>query len=328
MGGMARWIRRAVLALAALALTAVLAGAAVQAFLTRRDLARVPPPGRLVDVGGHRLHIWCTGRGDTPVVLEAGLGGSTADWGYVQPEVAAFTRVCSYDRAGMGYSDAGPSPRTARRIAGELDRLLEASGIDRPAVLVGASIGGLFARMLATEHPRRAAGLVLVDASHEDQPVEIPRVAPVLPWIAATGAARLAGFSLGLPSDAVAPAVRGHARAVSFRTSGYRTAVDELTHLTDTAAEIRATRRALDIAVLVLTAGRGSGDAWQRLQRDQLALSRRACQAVAERSGHAVPVGQPEIVVDAIRATVAAAGTLDGTPCERMPAGTPGGGTP
>src|SRR4030095_15091789 len=116
-----------------------------------------------------------------PCVREAGRGGSSAGWGFVQPEIAAFTRVCSYDRAGMGYSDPGPSPRTTRRIAKELAQLLDRAGISGPLFLVGASIGGLAARVFASEYAPRVVGLVLVDASHEDQEVEVPRMAPFVP---------------------------------------------------------------------------------------------------------------------------------------------------
>ena len=99
---------------------------------TRSDLATTPPPGRLVDVGGHRLHIWCTGSGGPAVIYESGLGGGAFGWTSVKPEVAKFTEVCTYDRAGMGYSDSGPMPRTSRQIASELAVLLEKSGIDHP----------------------------------------------------------------------------------------------------------------------------------------------------------------------------------------------------
>ena len=97
----------------------------------------VRPPGRFVDVGGYRLHLWCTGDGAPGVILDAGLGGTSAGWGFVQPEVARFTRVCSCDRAGMGYSDPGPSPRTARRVASELAELLARSGITGPSCSSG-----------------------------------------------------------------------------------------------------------------------------------------------------------------------------------------------
>ena len=177
-----RWTKRILIALCGLLIVAVLSGATYQWIATRNELAATPPPGRLVDVGGHRLHIWCTGAGTPSVILETGLGGSSADWGFVQPEVSRFTQVCSYDRAGMGYSDPGPSPRTTRRIARELAQLLDRSGISGPAVLVGASIGGLTARVFASEYGERVAGLVLVDASHEDQDHDIPRIARLCPF--------------------------------------------------------------------------------------------------------------------------------------------------
>jgi pimeloyl-ACP methyl ester carboxylesterase len=160
-----RWTKRALIGLGALVVIAAIGGAAYQWIATRQDLARTPAPGKLVDIGGHRLHIWCSGSGKFSVILETGLGGSSADWGFIQPEVAKFTQVCSYDRAGMGYSDPGPSPRTARRITHELSQLLDRTGIVGPIVLVGASIGGLAVRVFASDHPERVAGLVLVSCN-------------------------------------------------------------------------------------------------------------------------------------------------------------------
>jgi len=310
-----RWTKRAVAALAALAVTAAGAGAAYQWIATRNDLATNPPPGRLVDVGGHRLHILCTGAGSPAVVLETGLGGSSADWGFVQPEVAAFTRVCSYDRAGMGYSDPGPSPRTARRIAHELGSLLDRSGIDGPVVLVGASLGGLIVRVLASEQPQRVVGLVLVDASHEDQEMEPPRIAPFVPFLSTVGVLRALGMSLGPPAGSLAPSVQAAARATSHRTAAYHAAADELRHVRESAAEVKATRRPLAIPLVVVTGGRGSDAAWRELQRGQIALSRNGCQIIAEQSGHVVAVGQPQAVVDAVRATVDVARGSRRAPC-------------
>ena len=124
-----RWTMRIFVVLGAFLIVAALSGATYQWLATRKELAATPPPGHLVDIGGYRLHLWCTGDGAPAVILDTGLGGSSAGWGFVQPDVARFTRVCSYDRAGMGYSDPGPSPRTARRIASELAELLAAAGL-------------------------------------------------------------------------------------------------------------------------------------------------------------------------------------------------------
>jgi pimeloyl-ACP methyl ester carboxylesterase len=121
------------------------------------------PPGRLIDVGGFKLHLNCAGEGSPTVVLDAALGGSSISWSLVQPDLARETRVCSYDRAGFGWSDAGPMPRTAGRIAGELRVLLDRGQVSPPFVLVGHSFGALVVRIFAARYPSDTAALVLVD---------------------------------------------------------------------------------------------------------------------------------------------------------------------
>jgi pimeloyl-ACP methyl ester carboxylesterase len=251
-----------------------------------------PPPGRLVDIGGHRLHLWCTGDGAPVVILDTGLGSTTAAWGFVQPDVARFTRVCSYDRAGLGYSDAGPTPRTARRMASELAALLDRGGIGGPVVLVAASSGGFNVRVLASDHPERAAALVLVDASHEDQPHDIPRLATFVPLLARVGVLRLLGISFDLRGDTLAPSTRRFARATRFRAAGYGAAAGEIMHIRESATEVRNSRRTLSIPVVVVTGARGADVAWHGLQRDLVTLSERGCQIIARDAGHVVAIDQ------------------------------------
>ncbi|HKB35098.1 MAG TPA: alpha/beta hydrolase, partial [Gemmataceae bacterium] len=150
----------------------VLAG--VTAFLSVAN-ARWPdeggtaaPPGRLVDVGGYKLHAHVTGKGDPAVALIAGAGDFSFDWGLVQPGISRFARTCSYDRAGAAWSDLGPTPRTMRQEAHELHALLIAAGIKPPYVLVDHSVGGLILRVYAEHYPADVAGAVLVDGTHED----------------------------------------------------------------------------------------------------------------------------------------------------------------
>lgn len=132
----------------------------------------VPPaPGKMVDVGGHALHIRCIGQGAPTVVVENGLGDVSTDWLLVQTRVAAFARVCTYDRAGYAWSEPGPKPRTFAQINAELRRGLAAVGEKGPYVLVGHSYGGLVVRAYAETYPDDVAGMVLVDAVHEDQRV-------------------------------------------------------------------------------------------------------------------------------------------------------------
>src|SRR5262245_7640258 len=130
-----------------------------------------PPPGKLVDVGGWRLHLNCTGKSERKaptVVLEAGSGDFSFDWTLAQTEVARFARVCSYDRAGRAWSDLGPRPRTMRQVVYELRTALLKAGEKGPYILVGQSIGGLLIRTFASQYPKEVVGMVLVDSTHED----------------------------------------------------------------------------------------------------------------------------------------------------------------
>src|SRR5436189_6420315 len=120
-------------------------------------------PGRFFDMGGVRLHLNWQGKGSPVVVFDSALCGSSLSWALLQPEIAAMTRACSYDRAGFGWSDAGPMPRTAGRIADELDVLLRRAGEVPPYVLVGHSFGALVMRVFAARHRADVAGLVLIE---------------------------------------------------------------------------------------------------------------------------------------------------------------------
>jgi pimeloyl-ACP methyl ester carboxylesterase len=128
-----------------------------------------PPPGRLVDIGGWRLHLNCTGTevpGQPTVVLEAGIGAFSVEWALLQPRVAPFARVCSYDRAGVGWSELGPAPRTRHQMVFELRTLLERAGERAPYLLVGQSFGGSVVRLYAMVSRSEVAGMVLVDTGH------------------------------------------------------------------------------------------------------------------------------------------------------------------
>ena len=145
----------------------VAAGIVYQQVGRRRDRRRFTAPGTLVDVGGHRLHAVCIGGGSPPVVLESGIAASSVTWTTVQPEIATFTRVCAYDRAGFAWSDPPQTARNFERIIDELEAVLDRIGIREPAVLVGHSMGSLIVRGFAARRPERTAGLVLIDPPTE-----------------------------------------------------------------------------------------------------------------------------------------------------------------
>ena len=124
------------------------------------------PPGRLIDVGGRKLHLHCSGKGSPTVILMAGGGAFSIDWALVQPRVAENTRVCSYDRAGLAWSDPGPADETVEQTIGDLHALLRAAGEKEPYLLVGASIGGIFIRAYQRAFPDEVAGLVFTNSSN------------------------------------------------------------------------------------------------------------------------------------------------------------------
>src|SRR5215216_1313636 len=160
-----RRIWRPLLGLVVVLLVLAIVGAIYQASATELAERAYPPPGEMVDVGGYSLHINCVGQGSPTVVLDAGLGDFSAQWVWVQREVSDTTRVCAYDRAGMGWSEMGPEPRDAKQITGELHTLLSKAGIEGPYVLVGHSLGGLSMQTYAHRYPDEVAGVVLVDSS-------------------------------------------------------------------------------------------------------------------------------------------------------------------
>lgn len=127
-----------------------------------------PPIGRMIDLGGYRLHLGCAGKGRPTVILSIGAGGFSTDWALVQSRVAGFTRVCSYDRSGVAWSDLGPKPRTMDQEAFDLYRLLTSAGERGPYVVVGQSLGGMVVRIFTEQHPKEVVGVVLVDAYSED----------------------------------------------------------------------------------------------------------------------------------------------------------------
>lgn len=212
-----RWLGRIALVLVLLIVALAGVGFAYQSLSTANDAQRYPPPGQLVDVGNHRMHLYCQGNAGAPtIILETGQGNSSSIWAWVQPEVAKTARVCAYDRAGIAWSDDSPNPRDAEHMAGELHTLLANARVAGPYVLVAHSFGGLVTRVFAAQYPQEVAGVVLVDSMHPDQWTREPELASQFDQlkqmgnmgnlVAPIGLVRLANF---FPRDTDLPAEAG-----------------------------------------------------------------------------------------------------------------------
>lgn len=321
-----RWFRNLALILAGLLAVLAIAGASYHVIAGYADARRHPEPGKLVDVGGYRLKLNCTGAGSPVVVLESGLGDVSIEWQAVQSEIAKFTRACSYDRAGYGGSDPGPMPRTSEQIAGELHTLLKNAGEKPPFLLVGHSFGGYNVRVFNGRFPGEVSGLILVDSVQEDQYKLLPPVwnqvgaelrahfhnqARWAPVFIDLGVARLMLRSRGQDDNSY----------LILQTKYLRARSSELDHIQVSAEQARAAGSLGDKPLIVLTAGRKppptallseadlndyqrvwAGDLQLRLAR----LSSRGKREIVDDSGHDIPAERPDAIVSAVREIQAA----------------------
>jgi pimeloyl-ACP methyl ester carboxylesterase len=271
-----------------------------------RDAKANPPPGQLVDVGGYSLHINCTGSGSPTVVIESGWGDSSAGWGWVQPEVARTTRVCTYDRAGMGWSESSPEPRTAREFAKELHALLEKANEPGPYVLVGHSLGGYTVLVYAHDYPGEVSGLVLVDAQKlpasdaaNFNPAPKPGVNPLPSWMARIGLFRLLSGPLGSVRDLPEQDKQAF-KAYSVAPRSAQTFIDEGMGMSEGGAQAKAVTTLGALPLIVLSAGLDETVDHTASQAGFLLLSSNSQQLFAEESGHEIHIEQPEAAVAAI----------------------------
>jgi pimeloyl-ACP methyl ester carboxylesterase len=225
-------LRRRSLQIGALLFFVVLAGATYQGVTTALERRRFPQPGLMGDVGGHQLHLYCTGEGRPTVLLEAPAAGMSAAWGWVQPEVAKVTRVCSYDRAGLGWREAGDRSFDPSDAAEQLHTLLTGTTTERPPyIVVGHGFGAALARLDAVRFGRDVAALVLVDPplppaanGRESATRQLVRASP---WLARTGILR-ASRLLSRHADGLPGPSRGALTAFLNRPDHLTRAAQEL----------------------------------------------------------------------------------------------------
>jgi pimeloyl-ACP methyl ester carboxylesterase len=319
------WTVRILLGLLALIVLLALGGASYEAIMAAGDGKRYPPPGQLVDVGGYRLHLHCIGQGSPTVVLDAGLGAFSLDWGAVQPQIAKSTRVCAYDRAGLGWSDPGRTPRSPQQFASELHALLTKGGVEGPYVLVAHSLSGKTARLFASQHPDDVAGMVLVDTRHEfvDDHRAPERLAAddaeqrqfqnMIRWMARFGVVRLlwapAWPSAQPGSENLTPEARTAIGVLQARPRQIESALAEGGAKMDSNNSLRtASLGATPLIVLASGQNVDHDPIWKEAQQIMTGLSSNSRLIIAQ-SGHAVHFEQPAQVVESIRQVVDAART-------------------
>lgn len=329
------WISIIVLAL-------IVGGLLYQTLGTRRDRQRFPPPGRLVEVGNHRLHLFEQGSGSPTIVLEAGLMSSMLSWNPLQRELAKSYRVVSYDRAGLGWSDLGPMPRSSDRMVDELHTLLQRAGVPPPYVLVGHSFGGLTVPLFASRFPEETAGFVLLDPvapgewnPPSEQNGKLARTGAVvcrraallcrvglIRFVAFLLSTRLKGaaaylvrlISRGAPANAgsvsspwfsALPANEKEMAAIFWTQEKFAlTIASQLENLPASAARIGELHHVFDKPVVILSAS----TAPENRRNEHAAMASRLTlgeHVFAAQSNHWIMQHQPELVVRAIEKVVA-----------------------
>lgn len=318
--GPVQWLARGLIAIAILASALAASAAAYELISARRDTEVYPARGRLVDVGGFRLHINCIGAGSPTVVLDAGLGGSSLDWSLVQSELATTTKVCAYDRAGMGWSDPGLRARTPEQVSEELHTLLENAEIAGPYVLVAHSLSGKYARLFALHHRDETAGIVLVDARSEyvddrTTPLENRAFLEAVKsqgrqYAAARqfGIARLFGAQLA-GTSAIPPETRRLMALLATRQDAINATEGEAQARAANDTELRAEPAIGSLPLIVLVSDQSIANVphWAEAQRRQAGRSSEGRIVIASESSHAIHLDRPDVVIGSVREVVASA---------------------
>ena len=322
--GIVRWIRRIAFGLLMLLTTLAVTGLVYQAVATGNDRQKFPPPGQLGAIDGYRLHIHCTGEGSPTVILDAAGGDSSPSWGLVQPEIAQSTRVCAYDRAGMGWSERGPGPRDMNQHVAELRALLAAAAIDAPYVLVGHSYGGRIARVYAKEYPAEVVGMVLIDPGTLDDDPRFPperqaelasekRTITLARWLAPFGIVRL--LMPHADYDDLPPQQGAELDTFRVTTKYFQAILDQYRAMPQTYQQEREVKSLGSIPLIVVSATTPDDETrrvWTEINGELAGLSTNSIHRVVQGATHSGLLWKSEhadVTTDAINQMIAAART-------------------
>lgn len=275
------------------------------------DRVSFKPPGKLIDVNGRKMHIYCIGNKSPTIILDSGTGGFSLEWKDIQHSLSQYVRVCAYDRAGYGWSDMGPLPRTTKRITHELHTLLQNAGIHGPYIMVGHSFGGFTAQYFARYFNHEIAGIVLIDSSHEEQVYRLPENGKDVVR-RSLHQDRSNMVTRSVLHEHFPKEVAAVAQQLMTRWTALLTWREEMANYALSSRELRDVhdRPILEIPIVVLTRGKRVwpntpyGDAmetvWKELQDELSSLNGNSTHVIAENSGHVIHLDEPELVVDAI----------------------------
>jgi pimeloyl-ACP methyl ester carboxylesterase len=327
---------RGAILLAGLLVVILVAGAIYQAATSASDLKKYPATGKLYDIGDYSLHLTCTGEGSPTVVLEAGGGLPGLLWIFVQEEIEKTARVCSYDRAGIGWSDPASGPLSPQQIASDLHSLLKTAGVPGPYILVGHSAGGVYVRAFASQYSSEVVGMVLVDSSHEGQNIQYPPEYQKLDRVqnsmiafcrvvSPIGVMRLSRiYDATIAGLSMDPEIEAAYLSTVYRTRSCRVLAQEIEALSTIYNQLDIPDSLGDLPLIVLTADTSEAEmqaqvpAYLRstvgpeviakvfqinreMQKDLAGFSSRGRQVMVPNSGHMIQLEQPGVVIDAIR---------------------------
>lgn len=299
----------------------LIGGSIYQQFSIKRDADNYPAPGEMIDVGGHRLHLYCIGEGEATLIIDTGAADWSLSWLALQEDLSERTRTCVYDRAGLGWSEAGQAPRTSETLVHELHTLLANANIEPPYIFLGHSLGGYNARIYHEQYPDDLAGMILLESAHPDQwnqlPAEVEGLVEEQVGLLNT-MALLSNFGI------VRVILPAHAHHSDDFQGIYRSHMATSRHMTASAYELgggiesarQVPDRSLDDLPLVVVTAANSFDAfrdftdnlpfeeaeaaWQSLQLELAGLSTNSTHLISANATHNIHFDDPEIVIEAV----------------------------